>query len=380
MAVIAARRKLARALGGEFDPYPRPPNEARLSPIEAHRVGYASAPLALSWTKVGGDVQTWRRSARAKLAELCAWRRPDRAPAVIAETPANAAGGLNRRGVYLSAWPGADLPVDMVWRDDTLWPAPVMICLQGTNAGRHLSWGEARMPPDPIKIAAGADIARQAAAHGYVALCLEQSCFGERRERVLAGRSADPCVDAFHHGLLLGRTLVGDRAGDVSALIDWLETGRGVGLDLDLDRVHVMGNSAGGTTALFAAALDERIGAVIASGCIGSIRETIGARRDSAGQNVIPGILNWLELADVVGLCAPRPVLATSGDRDHIFPFSGVAKVVAEARAVYRAAGAEDRLRAASAAGPHRFYPELAWPAFLALLGAQRPVAGAPTP
>jgi fermentation-respiration switch protein FrsA (DUF1100 family) len=246
-----------------------------------------------------------------------------------------------------------------------------MLCLQGTNAGAHLSWGEARMPPDPVKIAAGLDFARQAVGHGYVAVCVELRCFGERRERALSPRSADPCIDAFLHGLLLGRTLVGDNAGDVSAVVDWLVAGGlAPGPAIDPARLHVLGHSAGGTVAVHAAALDQRLAAVIASGCLGPIRDTIAVRRVSSGQNNIPGQLNWFELSDVVALCAPRPVLAVSGERDHIFPFAGTARVVADARPVYEALGAPARLRALSIPGGHRFDPGRTWPAFLALLDA----------
>ena len=367
MYVIALRRKMALALGGAFDPYPPPPQGARLSPSADHQAGFDAAPLALSWARTGGEVRQWQAAARAKLADLTGWRRPEAAPRVIHHAPAPTRDGYRRARAYLRAWPGGDLPVDLVWRDGIARPAPVMICLQGTNSGAHLSWGEARMPPDPVKVAGGLDIARQAAARGYVAACVEQSCFGERRERALEPRSADPCIDASNHGLLLGRTLIGDRAADVAAVIDWLETA--TDLDLDLGRIHAMGNSSGGITALYAAALDERIAGVIAGGCVGPIRETIAARRDPSGQNVIPGMLNWLETEDVVALCAPRPVLAISGDRDHIFPAAGAAKVVYAARAVYEALGAGDCLRAVAADGPHRFYPDLAWPAFLELVG-----------
>ena len=121
-----------------------------------------------------------------------------------------------------------------------------MLCLQGTNSGAHLSWAEARMPPDPVKIASGLDFAHQAVARGYAAVCIEQRCFGLRREQELDRASADPCVDAFHHALLFGRTLLGDRVGDVLRVIDWLANG-GAGLDLDLARLHALGHSAGGT-------------------------------------------------------------------------------------------------------------------------------------
>ena len=43
--------------------------------------------------------------------------------------------------------------------------------------------------------------------------------------------------------------------------------------------------------------------------------------------------------------------------------------MVDAAGAVYEALGAGDCLRAVAADGPHRFYPDLAWPAFLELVG-----------
>jgi hypothetical protein len=242
-----------------------------------------------------------------------------------------------------------------------------MICLQGTNSGAHLSWAEARMPADPLKIASGADYARQAVAHGYAAVCIEQSAFGERRETNLPQASQDPCIDSANHALLLGRTLLGERASDVSSIIDWLET-ESEALSLDLTRLAVMGSSSGGSTAIFSAALDTRIESVLASGCVGFIRDTIARRGNSSGQNIIPGILNWLELDDVLGLIAPRPLLVISGDADHIWPFAGAAQVVDSARPIYEALGARDSIKAVSGSGGHRFYPDIAWRHFTALV------------
>ncbi len=280
-------------------------------------------------------------------------------------------GGLRRRRVYLRLWNGADAPVDAVWREGG-GRRPMMICLQGTNSGSHLSWGETRMPPDPVKVTGGGDYARQAAARGYIAICLEQSCFGERAERHIKPRSASPTIDTANHAFLLGRSLIGERVADVSSLMDWLVddgADRDLGLAADTQQIFIMGNSAGGSTALYAAALDTRIAGALASGCIGFVRDTIARRRDDSAQNVVPGLLNWLETDDIVGLVAPRPLLAISGVRDHIFPYAGVTAVMESARRVYQALGAEGNLAAVSAEGPHRFYPEVAWPAFERLVG-----------
>jgi len=368
---VALKRRLALAFGGDFNPYPKPPQNTVLSPYAENHAAAADPPLALSWHRGSGDPVAWQNEVGTKLAELCGWRRPDHPPTVAHDEVIGSPEHSKHRRFYLRLFPEVDVPVDILWPGHVTGPMPVMICLQGTNSGAHLSWAETRMPPDPVKIASGLDFAHQAVAHGYVAVCVEQRCFGMRRERILAPRSGDPCVDAFHHGLLFGRTLVGDRASDVSAVVDWLQAAD-LGLDLDFERLHVLGHSAGGTVAVHAAALDVRLKAVIASGCLGPITDTLLTRRDGAGQNIIPGQLKWFELSDVVGLCAPRPLLAVSGENDHIFPFSGVEKVVEAALPVYEARGAAQGLRALALRGGHRFDPARIWPTFANLVETER--------
>ena len=367
--MLAIRRRVALARTGTFDPYPPAPAGVSLSPSQAHFPDYDAAPLRLSWHRAGrDDAAAWQAEARAKLVALTGFRRSPEAPRAAHEAEFEVPGGFRRRRLYLSVAPGLDLPVNLVWRAGGAVPHAAMICLQGTNSGAQLSWGAVRMPADPIKIANGADYARQAAARGYLAVCLEQSCFGERAERALPRGRGGPCAAAGHHALLLGRTLVGERAGDVSSVIDWLRAG-GAGFGSEGLPIYVMGNSAGGTTALFAGALDERVDGVLAGGCVGFVRDTIARRPDAEGQNAVPGLLEWLELDDVVALSAPRPFLALAGRSDHIFPFAQGEAVVDSARAVYAALGAPDRVAAVPGPGGHRFYPDIAWDAFAALPG-----------
>jgi dienelactone hydrolase len=366
--ILAIKRRLALLVSGRFDPYPKAPDGSHLSPSAEHVAEYDRVPLQLAWSRAGiADPVMWQAAARARLVELLGCVRRAESPAVLDDRQCELPDGLARRQVYLRVAPRRDLPVNLVWDPRRSGARPVMICLHGHNAGAHLSWGETRMPADPLKIAAGADYARQAAARSYVALCLEQEGFGERREQELKHLSAHPCVDAAHRALLLGRTLLGERVDDVSSVIDWLEAGP-AGIPLDRARIFAMGNSSGGDTGVYAMAVDTRITGLMASGCVGWYRDTVG-RRPACPDAIVPGILNWLEYDDVLALCAPRPVLTLSGVRDHIYPFAQVAAVTEAAREVYRAMGAEQKLQTVSGPEGHRFYPEIAWPVFERMVG-----------
>ena len=366
--MLAIKRRIARLLGGDDDPYPTLPGDVHLSPSERHNHDYDGAPLQMSWRNSGnGNAAAWQVAARAKLIELTGYTKSENCPEANHERSHGPLGNLIRKSYYLCTGAAGDIPVHLIFNPSLEQPLPVMICLQGTNSGIHLSWGEIRLPADAERIARGSPNALQAAARGYLAVAVEQSCFGERRERRIAKPSHDPCIDAANHALLLGRTLLGERVSDISTVITWLESGVH-GIALDPSELHIMGNSSGGTTALYSAALEPRITAALVGGCVGYIRDTIARRAHASGQNVIPGILNWLEMDDIVALLAPRPAMLFAGREDHIWPYAGAEAVAESARDVYRARGVPDNLQTAPAAGGHSYHPDVAWPAFESLL------------
>lgn len=344
--------------------YGKSPSNPLLSPSARHFADYATAPLAMRFSACRwDDAAAWQNKARAKLAELCGYSRDAPMPAVVSDETFDLPGGLVRRRVGLKVREGVLVPIHLIAAKAPDDLHPIMICLQGTNTGAHLSWGEVRYPADADKVAGGYDMAVQAARRGYLAVAVEQACFGERAETQISPCSAAPCVDATMHSILLGRSLIGERCDDVSRVCDWL-TAEAANLGARGDRIDIMGHSAGGSVALFAAALDQRIRAVLACGCIGYIRATIGRRRDDQGQNVVPGILNWFELADVVALVAPRPFVTVAGESDHIWPAAGAKVVVDEARQVYARLNAADNIVCQTAAGGHMFRPDLSWRTF----------------
>ena len=365
------RQRAAMLLGKAIAPFADTPAGLDLSPSTRHFHDYDHAPLQLRFA--GGafqDAGTWQQVARSKLAELMGYEAPSQPVETLQQQSFPLPRGQVRQRFYIRIRPGVDLPVHVIApATSASAPRPVMLCLQGTNTGAHNSWGEARFPADLEKQSGDYAIALQAAERGYVAVAVEQSCFGERTERQIRPRSAAPCVDASMHAFLLGRSLLGERCSDVSAVISWLQQQAGI-LAIDPARIYAVGHSAGGSVALFAAALDLRIQAVLACGCLGFIRDTIGRRRDDQGQNVVPGILRWMELGDVVGLVAPRPLVSVAGSDDPIWPAAGAAAVFAEAREIYARFDAANRLKLVAEPGGHRFRPEASWAGFQSALEA----------
>jgi hypothetical protein len=128
-----------------------------------------------------------------------------------------------------------------------------------------------------------------------------------------------------------------------------------------------MGHSGGGTTALFAAAMLDRVRFAMPSGYFTTFRASIMAMTHCVC-NYVPGIFLVAEMADILGLFAPRPVVVVAGLLDPIFPIEGTRSEFERLKEIYAAAGAPDHCRLVVGPEDHRFYAEPAWPELIKLL------------
>jgi hypothetical protein len=364
-------RRLRLLVGRPEVNWPVVPANLFLNPSDTDFAAYEDAGLKLTWSSAArGDTPAWQLLARNKLRELMGidFRSPLEGAFSAIAGPLTATPDICRQTYYVLTAQRRHVPATIVWNPKyNGQPLPVMICLQGHTSGAHISWGEARLPMDATRITNGGDFAIQAVRHGHVAICIEQNGFGERREQAVRHRWDHPCIDACNRALLLGRTVLGDRVTDVMTVIDWLQSHPADLPATSVNQIRAMGNSAGSETALFTMALDGRIEAAIASGCVGAWRKTSGTRK-TCPDTVIPGILRWFEYSDILALCAPRPLLVLSGADDHIYPYRLAAECVEEARPAYQDLNASRHLQAIRGPFGHRFYPDIAWPAFLNLI------------
>jgi hypothetical protein len=338
------------------------PPKLDLSPSVFHRRLMRATDPKLAYR--AGSVSAWQRKLLRKLKQVVGRipARKDRVPLRVRSLwkQEHRLGSIEK--IAFTAEPGSDALAYVCLPKKAEPPYDFFICLQGHSTGMHVSIARDRenefeaIPPDD----GDRDFALGCMRRGIAALCIEQRSFGLRREQLQKQRAQHGCLDATMHSLMLGRTLIGERVFDVDRGIDYLAS-RG---DCNMKTLGVTGNSGGGTISLFSAALLSRIRLAMPSCYFCTFADSIMSIYHCV-DNYVPGLLLWAEMADVMGLFAPRPVVIVAGKSDPIFPISGVRKAFRQLKRIYRAAGAGRHCHLVVGSGGHRFYAEPAWKVML---------------
>jgi dienelactone hydrolase len=192
------------------------------------------------------------------------------------------------------------------------------------------------------------------AQEGYRVLCPELRGFGALRDLAhgLEGYRLDywnwggpMAYSLVTDGFLSAQTLLGATVEDLLRWEHWLVA---TGAPQPLS---VAGISYGGDLALTYAAFSPVVGRIFASGTLGSFA-AIFARCYNAPAHCVPGILHWMDRADIAGLNAPRPVALHYGALDVPGPTNysaayneTVPPSIAALRQIYAAVGAADNVQ-----------------------------------
>jgi hypothetical protein len=259
---------------------------------------------------------------------------------------------------YLQVEPTLRLPFWVLRPHNISKPLPLVITPHGHNHP-EIYRGEAKTEEDFKSIVQGErDIAVQAVREGYMVISPTTRGFGETRteEDIREGRHKS-CRLQLMHGLLVGRTPIGERVWDMSRLIDWAIDN----LPIDKERIAITGNSGGGTVSLFTAACDERISVAVPSCYFCTFEGSIGTITH-CDCNYVPGILRLAEMYEVAGLIAPRPLCIVAGLEDKIFPIEHVHEAYQHLKEIYEVAGVSERCELYIGPGGHRYYKAGSWP------------------
>lgn len=304
------------------------------------------------------EATAWQAKTRVALNTVVGFQnlpRSDRQPELI-ETVDR--GDYIREKVLLYTTPYSAMPVYVLLPKTSPRPLPVMLALHGHGYGvKDILglWedGEERDGADGIYKDFGVALCRK----GFAVAAPETSCFGERLTdfssiNTTIGQSipASTCDHTSKMALHLGGSALGLRILDTKRLIDYLATRS----DVDTQRLGAMGLSGGGSVVFFAAGLDERIKTAVISGYYSTFKDSLLAMHHCIC-NFIPGLHQFGEMYDLVGLLAPRPLLIESGSRDPIFPRKAVMQSVEIARSrVYQTFGCPQNVETDYFEGRHR--------------------------
>ncbi len=339
-------------------------SEHHFVPSQYHRHLLESTTRELAWR--GQPFEPWQRQLRSRLSELVGGFPEERVPLNVEELECEETGTYVRKKLVFTSEPFADVPAHLLVPAGAQGPLPAMICLQGHTTGMHISLGMARDDREKEYVAGDRDFAVQAVRNGFVALALEQRCFGERTETLQEKRSDHGCFDAVMHSLMLGRTMAAERTWDVMRAIDLLQELP----EVDPKRIGCMGNSGGGTVTFYAGCLEERIQLAVVSCAFCTYADSI-MRIHHCADNYIPRILKVAEMGELAGLIAPRKLLVVAGREDGIFPIAGVQEAFRTAREIFRAAGCPDNIELVVGEKGHQFYAEQSWPVIRRMLATQ---------
>lgn len=192
---------------------------------------------------------------------------------------------------------------------ETLGKNPAILINHQHNREHHLGKSEVCGLAGNTLQAFGPELVKK----GFVVLAPDSICFEARRK--------DPTVEGFdfwqHFDEMCYRILKGEYlmkkvledAMNGISLLSQLEY-------VDSRRIGTLGHSYGGNTAMFLAALDERITFSCASGCACTYKNRMLNGVGIEMASVIPGFVQKFDIDDLITCIAPRQLLIVSSDDD----------------------------------------------------------------
>lgn len=303
------------------------------------------------------DFLSWQKKAKAKLSSLLGLDRFAKCEKRVCEEYRTENGTFTEIRFTFQSEEGYFVPCILCVPENSRFgeKPPLMICLQGHGTGMHISLGRAKFENDENKIKNGdRDFAVGALERDYCALAIEQRNFGEK-----GGNPRPTCHASSLVALLTGRTIIGARVWDIMGAIDVIN--EKYSSLCDTEKIYAMGNSGGGTAALYAFAVEDRIKGAISSCAFCDFLSSIG-EKNHCECNYIPNIRNYFDMAEIAGIGAPKPLVIVSGEADGIFPVEGARREFERLGKIYRAASGKC-VHVIGNEG-HRFYEKEAWSEF----------------
>ena len=198
------------------------------------------------------------------------------------------------------------------------------------------------------------DYGHQMAKRGYVTYAIDWIGVGERNDSakphfMTHNGGRDWCNIYYLHATMLGMTSISINVAHGMAATDFACEFAHV----DPDRLGVMGLSGGGTMTLWTSLCDDRFKAseII---CYSDLWQYFGIHDlNYCGMQIAPGLFKLVNLPDLQGLLAPKPLLVDIGIYDTCFKIDNSMECFRQLEKIYAAAGASEMLESDIFPGEH---------------------------
>jgi dienelactone hydrolase len=242
---------------------------------------------------------------------------------------------------------------------------PAIICLHQTvRSGKDQTAGVDELKPE-------LEYGPQLAERGFVTLCPDAICFGERYQ--VGGSFYCHYGDAvrIYQGNA-GRSILSKMVDDTMRAVDYLQSLR----EVDKNKIGCIGHSHGGYGTLFAMAFDPRIKVGVCSCGFTTFRWDPTPARWYRNTALIPRLGGFeghmqdtpIDFHHLFAAIAPRSLFISAALQDSIFPHLGDTEWIrADVKTVYARAKKADNFELFTFDGGHGFVPaarERAWAFF----------------
>ena len=193
------------------------------------------------------------------------------------------------------------------------------------------------------------------AREGYVVLCPDTICFGERQDSKLKRDAYERFV--FLRYVMEGKCLAWKAILDMRRAIDYLCSRP----EVKADRLGCYGHSMGSTHTWLIGPWETRLKCLVGNCCLPTYAAMQRTKLLHCLFNYVPGWLQYGDIPDIAGLTAPRPLHLNLGETDTGSPIEEAREGLQTIAQAYAAAGVPEKFTSYIEAGSGHILSEEMW-------------------
>lgn len=177
------------------------------------------------------------------------------------------------------------------------------------------------------------------AKEGYVVICPDAQCFGERQDPTGKLKRGDFERYEFLRSVVAGKCMAWKNILDMRRAIDYLVSRP----EVKGDRIGCYGHSMGSTNTWMVGPWEPRLKCLVGNCCLPTYAGIHREHMLHCFPNFVPGIFQYGDTPDIAALIAPRPLHLNFGDKDSGSPIDEVRRGVQVIARAYEAVHAQDK-------------------------------------